>query len=77
MGREQSNGRHRKQPDVLYNHAFERMEHKLKARLHLYDHEIYRFGNHVVKAQGDITLSVELGKKGKCTTNDINLLGID
>ena len=49
--------------DILYNHAYERMKHKLKAKLYPYDHDVYSYGNHLVKARGIITLPIKLGER--------------
>ena len=44
--------------DILYSHMFERMNYKLKAKLYPYDHDIYGFGNYIVKAW-KLSLSLE------------------
>ena len=63
--------------NILYSHAYGRMKHKLKVKLCPYDHDVYGFDNHPVKALGIITFLVELGEKGIYVTHDINFLVVD
>ena len=61
----------------MFNHTYERMKHKLKSKLHPYDHDIFGFNNQPVKAWGVITLPLELDEKGRYATHEIDFLVVD
>lgn len=63
--------------DIMYNHAYEQIKHKLQWRLRSNDHYLYSFNNHPVKALGIITLPIQLGDGKHITTHEINFLVVD
>ena len=47
--------------DILFNHCYEKIKHKLEPRLRPYDQDLYGFDGKPVKPRGIIKLPVELG----------------
>ena len=63
--------------DILFNHYYEKIKHKLEPRLRSYDHDLYGFDGKLVKLRGIIKLFVELGDGENYITRDIEFLMVD
>ena len=63
--------------DILFNHCYKKIKHKLEPRLRSYDHDLYGFDSKPVKPRGLIKLPVELGDGDNYITRDIEFLVVD
>ena len=63
--------------DILFNHCYEKIKHKLEPRLRPYDHDLYGFDGKPVKPREIIKLPVELGDEDNYITREIEFLVVD
>ena len=63
--------------NILFNHCYEKIKHKLKPELRPYDYDLYGFDGKPMKPRGIIKLPVELGDGDNYITQDIEFLVVD